>query len=231
MDVISEYKVHDRIPVAVECVILGFDGKIRVWLMNIAESWCLPWGFVNNSAALDAVATGIVENLTGLSGIYVEQLYSFGETGNPGERIISIVYLALIRMDQLPERVMKKEGRWFVTVNLSKMGFDHGKKVKLARERLRQKTVRQIGYLLPGKFTLPQLKHLYETVHGKRVDTRNFFKKMRTDGIVMMLYEKAKTSKKGAFYYTFNDAKNTVRREESFCAKLRRLTGSSKSGV
>ena len=142
----------------------------------------------------------------------MEQLFCFGEVErDPAARVISIAYFALIKIDDYTEELMKSHNAsWFELTKLPRLIFDHQQMVRLAKERLQQKVSNHpIGFaLLPNKFTLQQLQGLYEAVYETSLDKRNFTRKILSLGILNKLKEKEKeSSKKGAFYYTFDQEK------------------------
>ncbi len=215
---IVQYKDHDRILMAIDCIIFGFDGKhlkglfIKRAFEPQKDKWSLMGGFVKKQESVDEAAARILNELTGLSDIYMEQLFCFGEVSrDPGSRVISIAYFALIKIDDYPESLMvTHQAQWFELNMVPDLIFDHKKMVQLALERLKQKVANHpIGFaLLPDKFTLPQLQCLYEAVYETPLDKRNFTRKILSLGIINKLKEKEKaSSKKGAFYFTFDKAK------------------------
>ena len=171
--------------IAVDCIILGFDGKnLKALLVKRSfepgsGNWSLMGGFVKKEESVETAAFRILEVLTGITNIYLEQLYSFGEVNrDPGGRVVSIAYFALIKIDDYSVELMKEHNaKWFDTRRIPPMIFDHKKMISLAKERLRQKVANHpIGFeLLPKKFTLPQLQNLYEAIYETTFDKRNFF--------------------------------------------------------
>ena len=215
---IIQYKSNDRLLIAVDCIIFGFDGQhlkalcIKRGFDPQKNKWSLMGGFVNKSESVDNAAKRILDTLTGLTGIYMEQLFCFGEVDrDPASRVISIAYFALIKIDDYTEELMKSHNAsWFELTKLPRLIFDHQQMVRLAKERLQQKVSNHpIGFaLLPVKFTLQQLQGLYEAVYETSLDKRNFTRKILSLGILNKLKEKEKeSSKKGAFYYTFDQEK------------------------
>jgi 8-oxo-dGTP diphosphatase len=218
MSVITEYKVHDKMLIAVDCIILGFDGKdLKALLVKRgfepgSGNWSLMGGFVKTDESVEAAAFRILEVLTGITNIYLEQLYCFGEVNrDPGGRVVSIAYFALIKIGDYSAELMKEHNaKWFDTRHIPKMIFDHKNMIALAKERLRQKVANHpIGFeLLPEKFTLPQLQNLYEAIYELTFDKRNFSRKILALHILKKLEEKEKLfSKRGAFYYMFDYSK------------------------
>ncbi len=215
---IIQYRNHDRLLVAVDCIIFGFDGKeLKALLVKRGfepemGKWSLMGGFVNKAESADAAASRILDQLTGLTSIYMEQLYCFGDVNrDPGGRVISVGYFALIKIDDYSEVLMKEHNaKWFPLNKIPAMVFDHKQMIRLAKERLQQKVAQHpIGFaLLPDKFTLQQLQGLYEAIYETELDKRNFTRKILSLNILNKLNEKEKeSSRKGAFYYVFDKKK------------------------
>jgi 8-oxo-dGTP diphosphatase len=212
---INKYKSHDRILVAVDCIIFGFDGRqlqglfIKRGFEPEKAKWSLMGGFVNKDENVDAAASRVLNQLTGLSNIYMEQLYCFGDVGrDTAGRVVSVAYFALINIAEYSEQLQHDhEARWFSLSRMPSLIFDHKQMVMKAKERLQQKVANHpIGFeLLPEKFTLPQLQNLYEAIYEGPIDKRNFTRKILSLSILNKLNEKEKeTSRKGAFYYVFD---------------------------
>lgn len=198
--------------VAVDCVIFGFDGnEIKLLLIHrgfepFKEKWSLMGGFVQPKESLDDAATRILLQLTGLSGVYMEQLHSFGDTArDPVERTISVAYFALIDIHKYEEQISDNYlPEWFSMKKLPKLIFDHRQMVNMAWQRLQYKAALHpiLFALLPEKFTMPQLLSLYKAVYDKQLDKRNFMRKLLTTGLLIRQKDKEKeTSKRGAYYY------------------------------
>lgn len=217
---VEYYSKHPRILVAVDSIIFGFnenDYELKVLLLKrnfepARGRWSLMGGFVNPNESLDSAAQRIVETLTGLEDVYMEQLYSFGEPDrDPGGRIISVSYVSLIKINEYDRELVKKHGAYWIPLSeIPELIFDHGEMVTKALRKLRIRARTQpIGFeLLPEKFTIPQLQRLYEAIYQKPFDKRNFRRKVLSMGLLDKLDEKEKeTSKKGAFYYKFNTEK------------------------
>jgi ADP-ribose pyrophosphatase YjhB (NUDIX family) len=215
---ISKYKSHDRLLVAVDCIIFGFDGKelkallIRRGFEPERGNWSLMGGFVNREENVDEAAERVLLQLTGLKDIYMEQLYCFGDTDrDPAGRVVSIAYFALINIANYSEQLTHDhEAAWFPLDRIPSLIFDHKDMVLKAKKRLQEKVSNHpIGFeLLPIKFTLPQLQSLYEAIYETSLDKRNFTKKILSLGILNKQNEKEKeSSRKGAFYYVFDRVK------------------------
>ncbi len=169
-------------------------------------------GFINPNESLDEGAERIVSQLTGLNNVYMEQLYAFGDINrDAGGRIISVAYFSLIKINEHDGELVKEHGAsWIGLSELPKLIFDHNEMVEKALRKLRIRARTQpIGFeLLPEKFTIPQLQRLYEAIYRVPFDKRNFRRKLLSMDLLEKLDEKEKqTSKKGAFYYKFNQKK------------------------
>ncbi len=215
---IAEYRLHNRFLLAVDCIIFGFDGK-RLQALFIKRAfnpginkWSLMGGFVQAEEGVKEAASRILNQLTGLSNVYMEQLHCFGDVSrDPGGRVVSIAYFALINIADYSEELMKEHNaKWFELSHIPALVFDHQNMVNLAKKRLQQKVANHpIGFaLLPTKFTLRQLQTLYEAINETELDKRNFTRRILDLGILKKLDEKERsTSKKGSFYFMFDEEK------------------------
>jgi 8-oxo-dGTP diphosphatase len=210
------YQKQTKCLVALDSIIFGFDGeKLKLLLVKRGieenkDTWSLMGGWLQEAESLDQAAVRIVNNLTGLKNIYLEQVSTFGAPlRDPIQRTVSVTYFALINTtDFLQTTEMEYEGKWFDFDELPNMLFDHKEMIEKSIERLRQKAAFQpVGFeLLPEKFTLPSLQNLYEAIFNKKFDRRNFSRKMIATGFLKRLDEKQKgVSKKGAYFYEFNN--------------------------
>ena len=198
--------------VAVDCIIFGFDGQ-ELKLLLIHRSfepqkgkWSLMGGFLQPAETFEKGTARILKQLTGLEGVYMEQLHAFGEPNrDPVERTISIAYFALIDIHKYEKQISDDfNAEWFPVNKIPRLIFDHEKMVELAKEKLRYKAAFHpiLFELLPEKFTLPQLRNLYEGIYDAELDKRNFIRKIRSTKLLVKQKEKEKeSSKKGAFYY------------------------------
>lgn len=209
------YNDKSKLFVAVDCIIFGFNKNglnLLILKRNMEPAkgeWSLPGGFLEYNESLNDAAHRVLNELTGLDHVYMEQVEAFGETNrDPGERVISVAYYALIDLqDQDISLLNKYNACWVNTKDLPLLIFDHKEMVEKALITLRKRTtIEPIGFnLLPDKFTMPQLQALYEAIYDVQLDKRNFRKKILKMGILDKLEEKEKaSSKKGAFYFRFN---------------------------
>jgi len=209
------YRDKEKFYIAVDCIIFGFqDGELKLLLTKrnfnpCKGEWSLMGGFLQNDESIDRAAARVLQNLTGLEDVFLEQISVFGEIErDPGERVLSVAHYALINVEDYDRELVQKHNAYWRNINdLPNLIFDHDQMIKAALKRLRRKALTEpIGFnLLPEKFTLPQLQTLYEAIYGKTIDKRNFRKKIQTMYFLEKSEEKDKTnSKRGAFLYTFN---------------------------
>jgi ADP-ribose pyrophosphatase YjhB (NUDIX family) len=218
---------------AVDCIIFGYDileKEIKLLLFKrIFEPakgrWSLAGGFVDPDESLDEAASRILRKLTGLDSVYMKQSYAYGEKDrDQGDRVVSVAYFALIPIRDIDKELAEQNGvSWCSLSNLPDLIFDHPLMVKRALSDLQnQVKIRPVGFeLLPEKFTLVQLQDLYEAIYQRKVDKRNFRKKILSMGILEKLDEKEReTSKKGAYYYKFNELTYKKLRQNGFYFNL-----------
>ncbi len=212
---IFQYR-HPHPAVTVDCIIFGFDGlQIKVLLVQrksepFAQHWALPGAFVQTDESLDACATRVLQKECSISGVYVEQLYTFGlPERDPRERVISVAYMGFVKTTdfQLIAGNNELQADWQALDQLPVLAFDHHAMIQKALERLRGKIRYQpIGFeLLDVKFTIPQLQQLYEAILGKNLDRRNFRKKILSTGLLKQLDEKQQNvAHKAAYFFAFD---------------------------
>lgn len=207
------YNKHPKHFVAVDCVILGYDeGELCLLLYPRSfepskGAWSLMGGFVQDEESSDEAAMRVLKQTTGLEDIFMQQVQSFANPNrDPESRVISIAYYALVRMDEHDKDCEREHGaHWWPITELPEMIFDHGEMVEKAQVKLQQEAgYRLIGKeLLAEKFTLLQLRKLYEAIFRREFDPGNFRKKILSLDVLERLNEKdSSESKKGAFYYT-----------------------------
>lgn len=178
-----------RPALTVDCVVFGLDDEdLKVLLIErdlspFEGQWALPGGFVRVDESLDDAALRELGEETGLKKVFLEQLYTVGDLDrDPRERVVTVTYYALVRLSshKVKAATDARQALWFAIDDVPKLAFDHQKIMTMAHERLRGKVRYQpIGFeLLPQKFTLRQLQHLYEVILDRELDKRNFRKKI-----------------------------------------------------
>lgn len=181
---------HPRPALAVDCVVFGLSEEAGLEVLLVERGlapfegrYALPGGFVRVGESLEQAARRELEEETGLSDVFLEQLYSFGDPGrDPREHVVSVAWYALtnVRHHRVRATTDARAAAWFAVDEVPPLAFDHETILKVARERLAGKVRYQpIGFeLLPKRFTLSDLQHLYETITGRELDKRNFRKKL-----------------------------------------------------
>ena len=209
------YDHQTPILVAVDCVIFGFgEGRLKLLLFKrqlepFKDQWSLIGSFIQPTEPVLAAAARVLEEYTGLKEVFLEELgYYSAPDRDPGGRVITLAHYALLRIEEQDEALVQKyQAQWFEVGKLPPLVLDHSLIVEQALEQLRRKArYRPIGFeLLPEKFTIPQLKKLYDAIYQKELDRRNFRKKILSLKVLEKLDEKDKTgSRKGAFLYRFD---------------------------
>ena len=209
------YNEHSKVWLSVDCIIFGFDeGKLKVLIgkrqMDPGRGeWSLYGGFVAADESVDDAATRTLYELTGLRNLFMRQVGAFGNVDrDPGERVVSIAYYALIKVKDYDEELRLQHGAKWVDINeIPQLFSDHNEMVRKARKLMQQKLSQEpIGFrLLPALFTLTQLQNLYEAVNGAEIDKRNFRKRIKEMDFIEKTELVDKTSsKRGAFLYRFN---------------------------
>jgi 8-oxo-dGTP diphosphatase len=213
--------------VAVDCAIFGYEaGELKLLLCSrdfepAKGKWSLMGGFVQEDESMDDAARRVLLKTTGLKDIFMEQVAAFSSVDrDPGDRVISMTFVALIRIDQHDSNSVRENGaHWWPVHKIPGLVFDHSRMVVKALEALQKKAANQlIGMeLLPEMFTLIQLRHLYEVIFQRRFDPGNFRKKVLSLGVLEKLNIKNTTeSRKGAFYYRFKQDVDSTKGDRLF---------------
>jgi ADP-ribose pyrophosphatase YjhB (NUDIX family) len=217
---------------SVDCTIFGFHaGELKVLLLKWKhlDAWSLPGGFVRKDEPIDRAAERVLRERTGLDRVYLRQFHAFGGTDRREDalipaframgveppaghwtvsRIVSIGYFALVDFAKagLTPDAFSDECRWWDLHDRPELLFDHAAMIAHALDTVRT----QLDYLplasnlLPQKFTMPELHRLYETVLGRRLDRRNFQKRILDQGFVVRLPErKTGGAHRAPFLYRF----------------------------
>ena len=228
---IDEYSLSDKVLLAVDCIIFGFDKEdLKILLIKRdfepeKGKWSLIGGFLKRNENLDQAADRILKTLTGINNVYLEQLHSYSKIDrDPAERTISVAYYALINIEDHNEALIKRySAKWFSISDAPNLIFDHNIMVKNAISRLRYKTSKEpIGFeLLPPKFTMKQLQKLYESILDEKLDKRNFINKIHAMDILIKLDEKdMSSSRKGSYLYNFDQEKYLEKKAKGFYFKI-----------
>jgi 8-oxo-dGTP diphosphatase len=219
---------YPRPALTVDCVVFGYDAEeLKVLLIQrdlepFMGKWALPGGFVHSDETLDDAARRELQEETGISDLYLEQLYTFGALQrDPRERVVSVAYYALVDLfsHQLSAATDARHAVWFTLDDMPPLAFDHEEILAMAHRRLRGKVRYQpIGFeLLPEKFTLTQLQRLYESILGATLDKRNFRKKLLGMELLIELDEvEQDVAHRAARLYQFDAAKYRALTERGF---------------
>lgn len=214
----NKYNKQTRVLLATDCIIFGFDGKqlkllvVKRALEPQSGQWSLMGGFVQKDESSEQAATRVLKQLTGLDGVYMEQMNAFSSVDrDPLERTVSVSYFALIDIHEYEHQLTDEfHPEWFELKKIPKLIFDHNQMVEMAKRKLRYKAALHpiLFELLPDKFTIPTLQNLYEAVYDTTFDKRNFSRKLLSTDLLVKQKEKEKlSSKKGAYYYKLDKRK------------------------
>lgn len=202
--------------ITIDCTVFGFDnGSLQVLLVEHADGitkgkWALPGGWITQREHIDEAAQRLLYNITGLDNIYLEQLKAFGAPDRyPLSRVITVGYFALIKRADynVTAGFNASDAKWHNIKDIPQLAFDHNDILNFSIKQLR-KNVRHapIGFsLLPKKFTLLELMHLYEEILGHEMDKPNFRRKFLKMGLLKPLAEKQENvSHRAAQLYEFD---------------------------
>ncbi|MBR6201942.1 MAG: NUDIX hydrolase [Bacteroidaceae bacterium] len=209
----TAYQSHPKFYVSVDCIIFGFkDSRLQVLIHQRPYEpgmgeLSLIGGFVQSEESVDSSAKRILKEFTGLNNVYMQQLATYGEVErDPGERVISIVYYALINVDNYDAHLSDiHNAKWVDVDNLPTLCFDHNDMVQQARHMIGE-TIKSepIGSnLLPRYFTLSLLQTLYESILGTSIDKRNFRRSISEKDYIQATDKRDRSSRRGAILYRF----------------------------
>lgn len=206
-----------RFHVAVDCMIFSvIAGRLHILLVERdfepeKGKWSLIGGFVAENESVDDAAKRVLKQLTGIQNAFIRQIGAFGEVKrDPGARVISVAYFALLNFEgiELKKDIGKVE--WVDIENLPPLGFDHPEMINRALDVMRAKILNEalVFNLLPEYFTLTQLQILVESVMGRKLDKRNFRKRVvEIPGLLQTNLIDKESSKRGARLYCYNNKK------------------------
>lgn len=226
IDAHENYLAH----ISIDCVVFGFHGgimKVLVLQMKNEGEWYLPGGFLLKKEPVDGAANRILKERTGLDKIFLQQFHVFGDPDRSKEhfdmykdmlsekenwfanRFLTIGYYALVDfcdVNPAPDQ-FSASCNWVDLNNLPPLKLDHALIYKTALDTLRlHLNYQPIGYnLMPKVFTMPELQKLYEAILGKKLDRRNFQRRMLGFGILTRLDEQRKGgAHKAPYLYSFD---------------------------
>lgn len=230
----ENYDVYQDVKrlVSVDCIIFGYvKEQLKLLLFKriiepASGEWSLIGGWVKDDESVEDAARRVLEYITGLRDIYLEQIHVFSKPDrDPGGKVLTVAFNALIRIEEHNQELIKEYGaKWFPISEVPPLIFDHDEMLKLAIDRLRLKaTYNLIGrQLLPEKFTIIQLRQLYNEIFQKNFDPGNFRKKVLSLKLLERLDEKDMSeSKKGAYYYRFKDDEESLQNEPIFKSAIK----------
>jgi 8-oxo-dGTP diphosphatase len=219
---------YARPALTVDGVVFGLDeADLKALLIQrdlepFAGRWALPGGFVHIDETLDQAVRRELQEETGLTKVFLEQLYTVGDVArDPRERVITVAYYALVRLSdhQVQAATDARNAAWFAIDDLPKLAFDHETIVAMALQRLQGKVRYQpIGFeLLPPKFSLTQLQRMYEIILERELDKRNFRKKVLSLDILQDLDEvEQDVAHRAARLYRFDERKYRQKVKDGF---------------
>ena len=223
---------YPRAALTVDCVVFGFDeGDLKLLLIQrdlepFAGTWALPGGFVRVEESLEEAALRELREETGVAKVYLEQLYTFGRPDrDPRERVVTVAYYGLVKLSdhRVKAATDARNAAWFEISDLPAVAFDHETIIDAALQRLKGKVCYEpIGFeLLPPKFTLTQLQHLYETILETPLDKRNFRKKILSMDLLIETDEiEQDVAHRAARLYRFDEAKYKQLKKKGFHFEL-----------
>lgn len=210
--------------VTTDCVIFGFDGsRLKVLLVErgiepFKGKWALPGGFLRMDESAEQGALRELQEETGLKTAYIKQFHTFTDPDrDPRERVITIAYYALVRLQDVVAGDDAARAGWFALNEVPSLAFDHDRILRTALQEIRRQIhFEPVGFeLLPPEFTVKELQLLYEAILDVKFDRRNFYKKMQH----LELLTQVKTSveeRRQPFLFRFNAEKYSELKQKGF---------------
>ncbi len=211
---IADYTTQTHPRVAVDALLFSISaGVLQTLLVKIkrgpcAGRWAFPGGLVQVGESLDDAARRELYEKTGVQDLYLEQLYTFGGARrDPVAHTLAVAYFALVPD---PGRTLRSGEKyadigWFPVRKLPQLAYDHNAIAAYALQRLQAK----LGYtnivysLLPREFTLAEIQEIYEVILDRRLDRRNFRRKILALGLLKPLQKTRRGAHRPATLYTF----------------------------
>jgi 8-oxo-dGTP diphosphatase len=212
----TNYPGYEQPAITVDLGVFTVDrNALKVMLVKRADEpfagcWSLPGGFLKTGESLEDAAIRVLKDKTGVGDVYLEQLYTFGSPDrDPRARVITVTYFALIPWKRLvqPDSQKVSDLTWVSVDHPPRLAFDHKPILQYAVRRLRAKAgYSNIVYgLLPEQFRLSELQSMYEAILNKKLDKRNFRKRMLASGLLHQTGKKEVVgAHRPAMLYTFN---------------------------
>ena len=215
--------------VTTDCVIFGFDGaSINILLIErgiepYKGTWALPGGFLNMSETVEEGAKRELHEETNVEDVYLEQFHVFSTVDrDPRERVLTVAFFALVSKDmfEIIAGDDANKAQWYEWNNLPPLAFDHAEIIRMAREKLQEKLrISPIAFKLLDKvFKMDELQRIYELIHDRKYDRRNFMRKMEASGFLTKMemederccatsssIEKASPATRSLYVYSFNE--------------------------
>ena len=217
---------YPRPSVTTDCVIFGFDGNsLKVLLIErgiepFKGQWAFPGGFLNPEETAEEGALRELREETGLEAAYIDQFHTYTDPKrDPRDRVITIAYYALVRIQEVKGGDDAAKARWFSLDEVPQLAFDHDRILRDAMKELRERIhFEPIGFeLLPEKFTMKDLQMMYEAILDVKFDKRNFSKKMMHYELLNQLDETVwPTAKREAVLYSFNKENYELFKKKGF---------------
>lgn len=177
--------------------------------------WAIPGGIVDINESLFDTAKKRLQEKTGLTDVYLEQLYSFGDLErDPRRRIVTVAYFALVYGEkaELNKTDRYSDIGWVPVHEIGKLAYDHNAIINYAILRLKYKMeyTNVIYGLMPEKFTLSELQKVYEIILERSLDKRNFRRKILSLDLIKEAGTEIGVAHRPSKLYSFTDKKRKI---------------------